>query len=148
EAVEYPPIPSFAPEHFAVARAADTSKHKQFRKGIAQLEQEGVIQVLRSDLRGDQAPVLAAVGPMQFEVTSHRMANELNAVVELEPLSYTVARRARAEDAAFLQLQRGVEVLTRTDGTLLALFSDKWWLDTIVRNNAGLVLEPLIAAAD
>lgn len=148
EAVEYPPIPSFAPEHFAVARAADTSKHKQFRRGITQLEQEGVIQVLRSDLRGDQAPVLAAVGPMQFEVTSHRMANELNAMVELEPLGYTVARRTCPEDAAFLQAQRGVEVLTRTDGALLALFSDKWWLDTIVRNNAGLVLEPLIAAAD
>jgi peptide chain release factor 3 len=148
EPVEYPAIPSFAPEHFAVARAADTSKHKQFRRGITQLEQEGVIQVLRSDLRGDQAPVLAAVGPMQFEVTSHRMAGELSAPIRLEHLNYTVARRARPKDVEFLQAQRGVEVLTRTDGALLALFSDKWWLDTIVRNNPGLVLERLIAAAE
>jgi peptide chain release factor 3 len=148
EPVEYPAIPSFAPEHFAVARAADTSKHKQFRRGIAQLEQEGVIQVLRSDLRGDQAPVLAAVGPMQFEVTSHRMATELKAAVQLEHLNYTVARRTRSHDVEFLQAQRGVEVLTRTDGALLALFSDKWWLDTIARNNPELHLEPLIAAAD
>ena len=71
--VQYPPIPSFSPEHFAVARGADPSKHKQFRRGIEQLEQEGVVQVLRSDRRGDQAPVLAAVGPMQFEVVDHRM---------------------------------------------------------------------------
>ena len=148
EPVKYPAIPNFAPEQFAVARAADTSKHKQFRRGITQLEQEGVIQVLRSDLRGDQAPVLAAVGPMQFEVTSHRMAGELSAPIELEHLNYTVARRTRPEDAEFLQGQRGVEVLTRTDGALLALFSDKWWLETIVRNNPGLVLEPLIAAAE
>ncbi len=148
EPVEYPAIPSFAPEHFAVARAADTSKHKQFRRGIAQLEQEGVIQVLRSDLRGDQAPVLAAVGPMQFEVASHRMAGELSARIELERLSYTVARRTRPQDAEFLQAQRGVEVLTRTDGALLALFSDKWWMETIARNNPGLVLDPLIAAAE
>ncbi len=147
EPVEYPPIPSFAPEHFAVARASDTSKHKQFRRGIAQLEQEGVIQVLRSDLRGDQAPVLAAVGPMQFEVTSHRMATELKAPVELEHLNYTVARRTRARDADFLQAQRGVEVLTRTDGALLALFTDKWWLETIARNNPERHLEPLVAAA-
>ena len=56
--VQYPPIPSFSPEHFAVARGTDPSKHKQFRKGIEQLEQEGVIQVLRSDRRGDQAPGL------------------------------------------------------------------------------------------
>src|SRR6185369_9432647 len=71
--VQYPPIPSFCPEHFAVARGADPSKHKQFRRGIEQLEQEGVVQALRSDRRGDQAPVLAAVGPMQFEVAVHRM---------------------------------------------------------------------------
>src|SRR6478735_11940912 len=69
--VQYPPIPSFSPEHFAMARGADPSKHKQFRRGIEQLEQEGVVQVLRSDRRGDQAPVLAAVGPMQFEVATH-----------------------------------------------------------------------------
>ncbi|WP_407689142.1 peptide chain release factor 3 [Mycobacterium sp. HUMS_1102779] len=148
EPVEYPAIPSFAPEHFAVARGSDTSKHKQFRRGIAQLEQEGVVQVLRSDLRGDQAPVLAAVGPMQFEVASHRMGGELSAPIQLEHLSYTIARRTRPEDAQFLQAQRGVEVLTRTDGALLALFSDKWWMETIQRNNPDLVLEPLIAAAD
>ena len=90
--VEFPPIPSFSPEHFAVARGTDPSKHKQFRRGIEQLEQEGVVQVLRSDLRGDQAPVLAAVGPMQFEVATHRMATELSAPIALEPLPYQVAR--------------------------------------------------------
>ena len=31
-AVEFPPIPSFAPEHFAVVRSKDASKHKQFRR--------------------------------------------------------------------------------------------------------------------
>ena len=60
--VQYPPIPSFSPEHFAVARGTDPSKHKQFRRGIEQLEQEGVVQVLRSDRRGDQAPVFARRG--------------------------------------------------------------------------------------
>jgi peptide chain release factor 3 len=74
EPVVFPPIPSFAPEHFAVCRAVDSSRYKQFRRGIEQLEQEGTVQVLRSELRGDQAPVLAAVGPMQFEVAEHRMA--------------------------------------------------------------------------
>ena len=47
---------------------------------------EGVVQVLRSDLRGDQAPVLAAVGPMQFEVVEHRMEHEFSAPVDLERL--------------------------------------------------------------
>jgi peptide subunit release factor RF-3 len=82
--VEFPPIPSFAPEHFAVVRGADAGKFKQFRKGIAQLDSEGVIQVLRSDRRGDQAPVLAAVGPLQFEVVSARMADEFGSPVLLD----------------------------------------------------------------
>ncbi|MGD9620579.1 MAG: peptide chain release factor 3 [Mycolicibacterium sp.] len=148
EHVEYPRIPQFTPEYFAVARAADPSKHKAFRRGITQLEQEGVIQVLRSDLRGDQAPVLAAVGPMQFEVASHRMAGELHTSITVEHLSYTVVRRARAEDVAFLNAQSGVEVLNRTDGALLALFSDKWRMEMIQRNNPDLVLEPLAATRD
>ena len=62
EKVAFPRIPLFAPEHFAVARAAVTGKQKQFRKGIEQLGEEGVVQVLHSDRRGAQAPVLAAVG--------------------------------------------------------------------------------------
>src|SRR5690606_22615215 len=61
-AVVYPPIPQFAPEHFAIITSRDTSRFKQFRRGIEQLDREGAVQVLRSDLRGDQAPVLAAVG--------------------------------------------------------------------------------------
>jgi peptide chain release factor 3 len=146
--VEYPAVPQFTPEHFAVARAADPSKHKAFRRGIIQLGQEGVIQVLRSDLRGDQAPVLAAVGPMQFEVTSHRMAGELRTPITVEHLNYTVVRRTRAQDVGFLNSQPGVEVLTRTDGALLALFSDKWRVEMIQRNRPALVLEPLAAAGD
>ena len=66
--IEFPPVPTFAPEHFMTATAKDIGRYKQFRRGIEQLDQEGVVQVLRSDLRGDQSPVLAAVGPMQFEV--------------------------------------------------------------------------------
>ena len=83
EPVTFPTIPSFAPEHFAVARVRDTGRFKQFRKGIAQLDEEGVVQVLRDDAMGDQAPVLAAVGPMQFEVAVHRLENEFGAPVEL-----------------------------------------------------------------
>ena len=111
--VEFPPIPSFAPEHFAVVRSKDASKHKQFRKGIEQLGTEGVVQVLASNLRGDQAPVLAAVGPLQFDVVVNRLEHEFGARAELEHLGYTLARRTDSEGAASLAGQRGAEVLTR-----------------------------------
>ncbi|GAA5076875.1 peptide chain release factor 3 [Thermocatellispora tengchongensis] len=145
-AVTFPPIPSFAPEHFAVARSRSSGKAKQFRRGIDQLDAEGVIQVLRSDLRGDQAPVLAAVGPMQFEVVQHRLAAEFGAEITLDRLDYTLARRTDAASAERLARQRGAEVLTRSgDQALLALFTDRWRMNSIKADHPDLLLAPLIA---
>src|SRR5580692_4990638 len=144
--VAYPPIPSFAPEHFAVVRCRDAGKYKQFRRGIDQLDAEGVVQVLSSDLRGDQAPVLAAVGPLQFDVVLHRLEHEFGAQVELDHLDYTLARRTDAEGARLLAGQRAAEVLTRRqDGAMLALLRDKWRLGQIEREHPDLLLEPLLA---
>ncbi len=148
-AVEFPPIPAFAPEHFAVVRCQDTSKAKQFRKGIGQLDTEGAVQVLASGLRGDQAPVLAAVGPLQFEVALHRLEREFAAQAQLEQLGYRLARRTDANGAAALAGMRGTEVLTRRlDGALLALFEDKWRLRSIQRDYPGILLEPLLAGTE
>jgi peptide chain release factor 3 len=144
--VEFPPIPSFAPEHFAVVRSKETGKAKQFRRGIEQLDTEGVVQVLSSDLRGDQAPVLAAVGPLQFDVVLHRLEHEFGARAELDHLDYTLARRTDAEGARALAGQRAVEVLTRRhDGALLVLLGDKWRLGQLRREHPEILLEPLIA---
>ncbi|MFI5425861.1 hypothetical protein [Aeromicrobium sp. UC242_57] len=79
--------------------ARDIGRYKQFRRGIEQPDQEGVVQVLRSDLRGDQSPVLAAVGPLQFEVVEERMKNEFTSPIRLTRLDYQVARRTDAEGA-------------------------------------------------
>jgi peptide chain release factor 3 len=146
EPVTFPPIPSFSPEHFAVVRAKDSSRYKQFRRGIEQLDHEGVVQVLRSDLRGDQAPVLAAVGPMQFEVAEHRMGHEFGAPVTLERLDYSLARRTDHASAPALNAQRSVEVLSRTDGELLAIFSDRWRLQSVERELPDAVLEALVVS--
>ena len=144
--VAYPPIPSFAPEHFAVVRCKDAGKYKQFRRGIDQLDTEGVVQVLSSDLRGDQAPVLAAVGPLQFDVVLHRLEHEFGARSELSRLDYELARLTDEAGTEALKGARGAEVLTRRlDGALLALFADKWRLNAIQRDNPSVRLDPLLA---
>ncbi|MFC3998176.1 peptide chain release factor 3 [Nocardiopsis sediminis] len=144
--VEFPPIPSFAPEHFAVARAVDAGRYKQFQRGISQLDSEGVVQVLSSDVRGEQAPVLAAVGPLQFDVVKHRMEHEFRAPIELSHLDYSLARRTDAASAPVLHGLSGGEVLTRrSDGELLMLVHNKWRLRVIERDHPDLVLEPLLA---
>ncbi|MGY4858545.1 peptide chain release factor 3 [Cryobacterium sp. AP23] len=141
--VTFPPLPMFAPAHFRAVRPADTSKHKQFRRGIDQLDHEGVIQVMRSDLRGDQAPVLGAVGPMQFEVVEERMSHDFGAAIRSDVLPYQLARRTDKESALILGHDRQVEVLRRSDGTLLALFSTPWRLRNTVRDHPELLLEDL-----
>jgi peptide chain release factor 3 len=145
ERVEFPPIPSFAPEFFSVARTKDTGRFKQFRRGIAQMDEEGVVQVLRDPEVGDQAPILAAVGPMQFEVVQYRLENEFGAPVELLTTSYQVARRTDAASRDKLRAMRGVDVLERSDGALIALFESSYWLDRLVADEPDLTLEKLVA---
>ena len=143
--IEYPKVPSFAPEHFMTASAGDISRFKQFRKGIEQLDQEGVVQVLRSDLRGDQNPVLAAVGPLQFEVVEDRMVNEFNSPIRFSRLDYKVARITDAAGAEALKGARGCEVLQRRDGTHVVLFADQWRANATARDNPDVLLEALPA---
>ncbi|QGU06807.1 Peptide chain release factor 3 [Corynebacterium occultum] len=143
--VQFPPMPQFAPEHFRTLRAKSLGKYKQFRKALEQLDSEGVVQILRNEARGDAAPVMAAVGPMQFEVMQARMEVEYNVETVADPIPYTVARRTDAETAPKLARQRGVEIFTRTDGELIALFGDKWRLQFIQKENPDFTLESLVA---
>jgi peptide chain release factor 3 len=144
--VRFPGLPSFAPAHFAVARPADIGRAKQFRKGVEQLGAEGVVQVLRSDRRGDAAPVLAAVGPMQFEVAAHRMEHEFTSPVRLEHLSYRAVRRlADPAQRPIVDAGRRSEVLTRLDGADLALFAEEMDVRLLQRAHPELVLESLVA---
>ncbi|RMB61582.1 peptide chain release factor 3 [Tessaracoccus antarcticus] len=146
-AVTFPPMPVFDPEHFVTARVTDLGRSKQFRRGIAQLEKEGVVQVLTSEARGDSVPILAAVGPLQFEVAAFRMEHEFNAPIHMEPLSFTLARRTTDADAQLLAGRHGIELTRRSDGTMLALVRDVWRLKTLQREAPGLVFERLSAVS-
>ncbi|MDN6535385.1 MAG: peptide chain release factor 3 [Corynebacterium variabile] len=143
--VQFRPMPQFAPESFRTLRAKTLGKYKQFRRALDQLDSEGVVQILRNDARGDANPVMAAVGPMQFEVMQARMAGEYNVETVTEPIPYQVARRTDAASAPELGRQRGVEIFTRTDGELIALFGDKWKLAFVEKEHPELTMEPLVA---
>ncbi len=143
--VKFPPIPRFEPEEFAVARPIDVSKTKQFRKGLAQLEEEGVVQVLRDAQSGDVAPILAAVGIMQFEVFAHRLENEFNAKVEISPTSYQVARRTDTDTAQKLASISAVRVMVAGDGTQMALFESIYRLQRLEADHPEWCLEHIVA---
>ena len=141
--VAYPAIPTFAPELFSRARARDTSRFKQFRRGLDQMEREGVVQVLR-DPDGDPTPVLGAVGRMQFEVFAHRLEHEFGAAVELSPTPHQVARRTDEATAVQLREVNGVTVLLRRDGSPLALFENPYWLQRLESDHPDWCLDPIV----
>jgi peptide chain release factor 3 len=101
--------------------------------------------VLRDADLGDQAPVFAAVGPMQLEVASWRLEHEFGAQAELSPTPYTVARRTDEASAPALRGMPGVRVLARADGTLYALFESPYWLARVEAESPELTLDRLVA---
>jgi peptide chain release factor 3 len=140
----FPPIPTFAPEHFRIARNLDAARHKQFRRGITQLDQEGVIQALHTPEGGEREPILAAVGQLQFDVALHRLREEFGAEPGFESAPYRLARGTDGTGRDALARRRGVKVATRTDGTLLALFTSQAWLDAARRDEPDITLDPIL----
>lgn len=145
ERVQFPKLPSFAPEHFMVVRNVDASRYKQFRRSLVQLEEEGVVQILRDPDRGDREPVLAAVGPMQFEVAKYRLENEFGVPVRLTATEYKLARLTDEDGEAMLARSWEADVLRRSDGALFALFKSIYQLERLERERPEIVLERIVA---
>ena len=127
-AVLFPPVPAFAPEHFATVRSMDTASYKSFGKGIAQLREEGAIQVMYPYGSMRTEPILAAVGALQFEVAQYRLQAEYNVRTHLAPLPYTLARRVDADQAALKSAHwpSSATLLEDWDGRPVALFENEW----------------------
>ena len=74
------------------------------------------------------------------------MGEGFNSPISLDRLAYSLARRTDAEGSERLRGQRAVEVLSRSDGVLLAVFSDRWRLQSVERDLAGILLTPLVVS--
>ena len=141
-------IPTFAPERFVVVRNRASSTYKQFRAGVTQLDEEGVVHVLRRPEHGEREPILAGVGQLQFEVASHRLATEFGAEVTLEPAPWRLARIVDGEAAGALRGQRGVEVAQDRHGRWLALFDSEHALRWAQEDHPSVTFAPLGIVAE
>jgi len=83
-------LPFFAPEMFMTVVLKNPLRTKQLQQGLAQLGEEGAIQVFRPEMGGNM--LLGAVGQLQFEVVQHRLKGEYDADIRLEGSQYTGAR--------------------------------------------------------
>ncbi|HEX2099699.1 MAG TPA: peptide chain release factor 3, partial [Candidatus Synoicihabitans sp.] len=78
-AIRYDEIPRFPPEVFSYISNPNSSDAKRYRAGLEQLLQEGVVQSFQVRHSPPGATLLAAVGPLQFEVVQYRLQAEYNA---------------------------------------------------------------------
>jgi peptide chain release factor 3 len=96
EELQFTGLPFFAPEIFQTVELADPLRSKQLKSGLAQLGEEGAIQVFRPHLGGSL--LLGAVGQLQLEVVAHRLKHEYGAQARLAPARYKLARWITCED--------------------------------------------------
>lgn len=140
-AFEFEPIPSFAPECFALLRNPNPSKYKQFQKGIDQLRQEGAVQVLYFTDSSQRNPILAAVGQLQFEVVQYRLQSEYSVDTQLERLGeYTHARWIAGDDNALDKMEWIVNARKAedADGRPVALIKGEWALNYMKERNPNI----------
>lgn len=143
--VAYPPVRTLVPERFAFARNRDTARHKQFRRGLAQLHEEGVVHLLHEPDVGPQAPILAGFGAMQFEVAAHRMANEFGAEIGLDYAPWGVARRTDAPGADAVRSWTRGRILAAASGDPVAVFRDEFELQRFQREHPEAVLDRFLS---
>lgn len=125
---EFEGVPQFSPEYFARVVSTDAMKRKQLAKGLKQLTDEGAVQIFYLPGRGEQDPVLGAVGRLQFDVIKHRLQAEYGVEPRVDMLSFQLARWVKGatfDPQRFSQLGHGVLFQDRF-GQFATLFKGEW----------------------
>jgi peptide chain release factor 3 len=145
--IVYNEIPRFTPEAFAFLHNPNTAKYKQFRQGLDQLLQEGVIQILHLKDSAVKTPLLAAVGPLQFEVVQYRLESEYGAESRLEPANWTVIRwlppTLTEEELDRIQLPTGARLAFDNQNKPVALFANEWSANYFIETNPKITVSAL-----
>lgn len=140
---QYERLPQFTPELFVKVTAKNVMKQKHFHKGIQQLVQEGAIQLFKTVKMEEY--LLGAVGQLQFEVFEHRMKNEYNVEVRMEPIGSKIARWIENEEDVkeSMSSSRSMLVKDRFDNFVFLFeneFATRWFQD----KNPGIRLYSLL----
>ncbi len=154
-AVRFDEIPRFPPEVFVSISNPNPSDAKKFRAGLEQLLQEGVVQSFAPRHGPPGSTLLAAVGPLQFEVVQYRLQSEYGAESRLEATPWTLMRwlepHPALEHPSRLIVASGVTLGTDKDGQPVVFFPNEWMMRYFVEKNPELrlfELPPRESAAD
>jgi peptide chain release factor 3 len=145
--IVYDEIPRFPPEVFTYISNPSSSDAKKYRAGLEQLLQEGVVQSFNARNAPPGATLLAAVGPLQFEVVQWRLQAEYNAESRLTPTPWTLLKwlepHPLLKDTSRLIVASGVSFGTDKFDQPIALFPNDWTMRYFVEKNPELKLHDL-----
>jgi peptide chain release factor 3 len=143
----YDEIPRFPPEVFAFLSNPTPSDAKKYRAGVEQLLQEHIVQSFNLRHGPSGVTLLAAVGPLQFEVVQYRLHAEYGAESRLETAPWQFLRwlapHPALEHPARLVTASGVAWGTDSDDRPVILFPNDWTMRYFVEKNPELKLHAL-----
>ncbi len=148
-AVTFPPIPAFPPELIATAHPRDLSRSKQFKRGLAQLEQEGVGRTDPPASRSLDDSIPSSLPPSascSLDVLQHRMEHEPRGGRITDGSSRPDGPRGTDELTAEKLRAPGVEsrCSIASDGALLALFQSPYWPGLLASDHSDWTLEQIV----
>jgi len=146
--VQYEPLPQFSPEMFAVLECHDTSRRKQFDRGLQQLVEEGAIQVFYDSTATRREMILAAIGELQFDVVRFRLETEYNAPTKINWRPYKFARWFKATDAErqAIKMPYSAKLVRDQFGHDAVLLRSEWDIQILQRENPKLLFEAIYVA--
>ncbi|MCC6951713.1 MAG: peptide chain release factor 3 [Phycisphaerales bacterium] len=153
-AIVYDEIPEFTPECFASLHNPQPGNYKRFNLGLEQLLKEGVARKFEPVGGTQKVALLAAVGPLQFEVLVYRLQNEYGAESRLEPSPFTLARWWRFKDGqtptiadlntiTLPEAPDGARLVFDDRGRAMVLCTDQWPLRFFGERNPGIEVSPV-----
>ena len=150
--IVYREIPRFAPETFAYVHGAGAAELKRVRAGLEQLLQEGVVQALKLEGQLQAAPLLGAVGPLQFEVVQYRLQSEYGATSRLEQAPWErlrwIAPSVPPDAVTRGMIPTGAALAVDGAGQRAILFLSDWDLKYFASKHPGVPLSDTPAHTD
>jgi peptide chain release factor 3 len=147
KSIVFDEIPRFPPEVYTYISNPNSSDAKKYRAGLEQLLQEGVVQSFSPRNAPPGSTLLAAVGPLQFEVVQYRLESEYGAESRLEATPWTLLKwlepHPSLKNLSSLIVASGVGFGTDKFDQPVALFPNEWTMRYFLEKNPELKLHDL-----